>query len=348
MSIPGPRPLRPARRVEGVRSGTGAPRRQRRLPRGRDPCARRGERVREIDIARDRERLRPPGRRRPSRSAGSPALGLARRGPQARPRHRVPDLLARPRPVGRREPLPRRAAQRAADVRPDGGVGGGEARRVRPRRPRDGAVGSLSLAERQLLEVVKVPARPAEGAPPRRADDGARPGGRRAAARARAPSTAGRESASSTSATGCRRCSASPTASPSFATASARGRSTRAGMSEESLVALMIGRPLQLAFPERHDAAGEREVRARRLGPARRALRADRPRGREGRDPRDRRRRGQRAGAVPPRARRDRARRRQRRLQRPRARPPLAARPAPRGRRAAERRPRRASRSSRC
>jgi ribose transport system ATP-binding protein len=31
-------------------------------------------------------------------------------------------------------------------------------------------------------------------------------------------------------------------------------------MSEESLVALMIGRPLQLAFPERKDAAADREV----------------------------------------------------------------------------------------
>jgi ribose transport system ATP-binding protein len=45
-------------------------------------------------------------------------------------------------------------------------------------------------------------------------------------------------------------------------------------MSEESLVALMIGRPLQLAFPERHDADGDREVllavsrlRGERFGP---------------------------------------------------------------------------------
>jgi ribose transport system ATP-binding protein len=45
-------------------------------------------------------------------------------------------------------------------------------------------------------------------------------------------------------------------------------------MSEESLVALMIGRPLQLAFPERKDAAKEREValavsglRGERFGP---------------------------------------------------------------------------------
>ena len=34
------------------------------------------------------------------------------------------------------------------------------------------------------------------------------------------------------------------------------------------LVALMIGRPLQLAFPERHDAAAEREVLLGGLGPS--------------------------------------------------------------------------------
>jgi ribose transport system ATP-binding protein len=40
-----------------------------------------------------------------------------------------------------------------------------------------------------------------------------------------------------------------------------QGTFEAAAMSEESLVALMIGRPLQLAFPERHDTEGEREVR---------------------------------------------------------------------------------------
>src|SRR6476659_6811562 len=39
-----------------------------------------------------------------------------------------------------------------------------------------------------------------------------------------------------------------------------QGTFESASMSEESLVALMIGRPLQLAFPERHDATAEREV----------------------------------------------------------------------------------------
>ena len=96
---------------------------------------------------------------------------------------------------------------------------------VRARRPADGgrrvAVARRAAAARGR----QGPARPAEGAPPRRADDGARAGGRRAAPRARASSRAGRASASSTSATGCRRCSASPTGSRCFATASARGRS---------------------------------------------------------------------------------------------------------------------------
>jgi ribose transport system ATP-binding protein len=39
-----------------------------------------------------------------------------------------------------------------------------------------------------------------------------------------------------------------------------QGTFEAASMSEEALVALMIGRPLQLAFPERHEPAGEREV----------------------------------------------------------------------------------------
>jgi ABC-type sugar transport system ATPase subunit len=39
-----------------------------------------------------------------------------------------------------------------------------------------------------------------------------------------------------------------------------QGTFDAATMSEESLVALMIGRPLQLAFPERHERAAEREV----------------------------------------------------------------------------------------
>jgi ribose transport system ATP-binding protein len=39
-----------------------------------------------------------------------------------------------------------------------------------------------------------------------------------------------------------------------------QGTFEAASMSEESLITLMIGRPLQLAFPERHDAGAEREV----------------------------------------------------------------------------------------
>jgi ribose transport system ATP-binding protein len=53
-----------------------------------------------------------------------------------------------------------------------------------------------------------------------------------------------------------------------------QGTFEAASMSEESLVALMIGRPLQLAFPDRHDAGAEREVllsvaglRGERFGP---------------------------------------------------------------------------------
>jgi ribose transport system permease protein/ribose transport system ATP-binding protein len=53
-----------------------------------------------------------------------------------------------------------------------------------------------------------------------------------------------------------------------------QGTFEAAAMSEESLVERMIGRPLQLAFPERHDAAADREVllsvsgfRGERFGP---------------------------------------------------------------------------------
>src|SRR5207253_218494 len=53
-----------------------------------------------------------------------------------------------------------------------------------------------------------------------------------------------------------------------------QGTFEAAGMSEEGLVALMIGRPLQLAFPERHAPGADREVllavselRGERFGP---------------------------------------------------------------------------------
>ena len=117
-------------------------------------------------------------------------------------------------------------------------------------------------------------------------------------------------------------------------------------MTEESLVALMIGRPLQLAFPERARRGARPRGAARGLGPAGRPVRPDRPRGREGRDPRHRRCRGQRAGAVPARARRCRAPGREGVVRRQRAQHEVAARAAPRRGRAAQRRPDAASRSS--
>ena len=103
-------------------------------------------------------------------------------------------------------------------------------------------------------------ARRAEGAAPRRADDGARAGGRRAAPRTGSRAEPRRRRRSSTSATGCRRCSASPTGSRVLRDGVCQGTFEAASMSEESLVALMIGRPLQLAFPERHEREAEREV----------------------------------------------------------------------------------------
>ena len=151
-------------------------------------------------------------------------------------------------------------------------------------------------------------------------------------------SRAGQASASSTSATACRRCSAIADRVTVLRDGVGQGTFEAAAMSEESLVALMIGRPLQLAFPERHDQETHREVllavsglRGERFGPIDLDVAKGEILG-------HRRRRGQRAGAVPARARRRRARGRQRRLRRQRARHALAARPAARRGRAAERR----------
>ena len=195
MSTPGPESLVVlvhARHVESVRSGAGAPRRQRRLPRGRDPLSRRRERVREVDVAGDRERLSRPrrGRRRDRRTTSAPRD--SRRGPEARSRHRVPDLLAPPRPLGGREPLPRRARRRPAHVRAHAEVGGVDCRGVRARRPGEGArrvaVARATTASRGR----QVAAREAEGAPARRADDGARARGGRATPRPRQGAKQGR------------------------------------------------------------------------------------------------------------------------------------------------------------
>ena len=159
MSTPGPvRPRRAVapRRLEDVRSGAGAERGQRRVPAGRDPRPRRRERVREIDLARHRERLPRPGRGSRRDRGSRPGQGIACGGTAPRARHRVPGLLARPRPVGRREPLPRRARGRAADLRAAWRVGGGDARASSTSTsPSTPLTGSLPLAERQLLEVAK-------------------------------------------------------------------------------------------------------------------------------------------------------------------------------------------------
>ena len=87
----------------------------------------------------------------------------------------------------------------------------------------------------------------------------------------------------------------------------AQGTFEAAAVSEEELVALMIGRPLQGRVPRTAGAPGAGRGRARGVGAARRALRPHRPRGAPGRDPRNRGRGGQRPGAVPAGARRRRA-----------------------------------------
>ena len=78
-----------------------------------------------------------------------------------------------------------------------------------------------------------------------------------------------------------------------------QGTFEAASVSEDPLVALMIGRPLTVAFPERPARREQRRRRARDFRPARRALRPRRSGGQERGDRRDRGRRGQRPGAVP-------------------------------------------------
>ena len=176
----------PAWHVQGLRSRASAPGCHLRLPRRGDSRARRGERVREVDIARDREwRSRARRGHCRGRRQGAPSSHSGRC-TGAGPRHRVSDVLARPRPDGRAEPLPRRARRPPTGIRAHGGVGGGQARRVPARRPRgrnrgDAVTPATSAARgRQSL------ATQAEGAPARRADDRARAGGGGTVAHARA------------------------------------------------------------------------------------------------------------------------------------------------------------------
>jgi ABC-type sugar transport system, ATPase component len=91
-----------------------------------------------------------------------------------------------------------------------------------------------------------------------------------------------------------------------------QGTFEAASVSEDALVALMIGRPLEVAFPGTARASRGRGGHARRVRSEGRALRPDRSRGPQRRDPRDRGSGGQRPGAVPAGARRRRARDRQR------------------------------------
>ena len=176
-----------------------------------------------------------------------------------------------------REPLPRGALRRSGRrsarwTRGRGASCGSSTSRSRRTR----RSGTSPLAERQLLEVVKaLLARPkvllldepttALG-----------PGEVERLHAARRSAVRPGASASSTSATGCRRCSGSLTGSRCSATARSQGTHGRAEMSEERLVALMIGRPLQLAFPARSERRRATEVLLRSPGSAA-AVRAARP-----------------------------------------------------------------------
>ena len=192
----------------------------------RDPRPRRGERVREVDIARDRQRV-PRSRRGLRRGGrdGRPLRGCLPPRAAARSRHGVSDVLARLAPVGSREPLPCRTAEPPTDVRRDGVVGGRPAGRSsistsRRRRPQGRSRWPSASCSRSSRR-----APGAEGVAPRRADDRARARGRRPTARAGSraePAGVGIVYVSHR----LPKCSGSPTGSAFSATACVQGRST--------------------------------------------------------------------------------------------------------------------------
>ena len=167
-------------------------------------------------------------------------------------RMRLPDLFAPPRAVGGGEPVPCRSSPATAVVPFDRAVGCGSAERVR-RRPSPGAaVGTLSLGERQMLEVGQGAALEAKGLASRRADDCARPGRDRAPAPPRSRRAAEGVGIVYVS---HRLPEVLEISDRVTVLRDGQGQGTydAAQISENDLVALMIGRPLQLAFPERND-----------------------------------------------------------------------------------------------
>ncbi len=182
------------------------------------------------------------------------------REPQARSRHRLSDVLARVAPVGGREPLPRGTVRRSGR-RTDAWSAWAADRLaefdldISPAAP----TGTLSLAERQLLEVVKALLaqpkvllldEPTTALGPEDVDrlhalvhERSRAGVGIVYVSHRLPEVLGIADRISVLRDGV-----------------CQGTFEAASMSEESLVALMIGRPLQLAFPPRHEREAEREV----------------------------------------------------------------------------------------
>ena len=197
--------------------------------------------------------------------------------------------------------------------------------------------GSLSLAQRQLLEVVKALLAQSEGLAPRRADDGtrARGGGAPPRPRVRAEPRRGRHRLRQPSAAGGTR-HRRPHHRPARRRRPGHVRGHRHVGGEPRRADDRPAAPACVpGAPGRRGQAGSAPGR---VGLAGRPVRPDRPGGREGRDRRNRRCRGQRAGAVPARPGRCRAHDRQRELRRRPARLAVAARAAARRRGAAQRR----------
>ena len=197
---------------------------------GRDPRGRRGERVREVDAARDCERPRRIRTTGPVEIGGPAARrGVVRRGAAPRSRHRVSDIFARAWTSQWQRtsiwPLLRRGGLATDRWRPGRPPRSGSSTWTSPP---DALAGSLSLASGSCSRSSR------RCSPGRRccSSTSRRPrSGRRMSSdfMAWCSSKAGQASASSTSAIGYPRSSGSRIGSRSFATGSARAPSTLPG-----------------------------------------------------------------------------------------------------------------------
>ena len=169
----------------------------------------------------------------------------------------VPGTVADPRSDRRREHLLRR---RAADAdrhdlaaRPQReGARAVRVARACTRSPPDVPVRTLSIGDRQLIEIVKGLANDPEDPHPRRGDLGAAAARKSTGCSTRRGNAPRQASWCSTSRIAWTRCGASPTASRCCATARRWEPQDTASLSDDDIVAMMLGRRLDRLFPAAH------------------------------------------------------------------------------------------------